>query len=394
MDITAQVKALCAAEGFLVSRIARAANPPEVLAAAQAASAEGRVDGLAWMTPAWLERATDPTAFLPGAQSVILVALATTRSAATPVEGPTRGRVAAYAVGRDYHRVFEKKLRRLAARLRADFDAEARPTVDYGPLLERPLAAQAGMGWLGKSTMLLVPGIGPWTLLGAVATTLALEPDAPLKKSCGACVRCVDACPTGALLPDGQLDARLCISYHTIENRGSIPRELRPKFGDWLFGCDACLTSCPVGRGDHHPHRDFEPRTPDDAFPTAASILEIDAETFTERFRGRAIARAKREGLARNACIVLGNTGTEDDLPTLIHALTHDTALVRGHAAWATAALASRLKPGARASAREALASRIPIEEDPGAREEIAAALADMDRHAPFDKREIDGHRS
>ena len=377
-DAKARLAALAAAEGF--ARVAFAAAGPLAAARARALQAEaaGQLAGLSWMTPAWLRRATDADTFLTGAATVMIVALPYRRAGAAPNDGVARGRVAAYAAGRDYHRVFETKLRRIAATIRAEFGVGARSTVDAGTLLERPFAAQAGLGWLGKSTMLLIPGLGPWALLGAVATKLALEPDGPLKKSCGACTRCIAACPTGAISPDGQLDARLCISYHTIENRGPIPRELRPLFKDWLFGCDDCLTSCPVGATNQESHPDLVAKSLDDAFPPLVDMLSLSEADFAARFVGRAVARAKRDGLARNACIVLGNTGTERDLPALVTALDHEAALVRGHAAWALARLANRLGEGHREAAKAALAARAANEHDHFARDEFEAALADL----------------
>jgi epoxyqueuosine reductase len=284
--------------------------------------------------------------------------------------------VARYARGRDYHRVFETKLRRIARALHAEFGASARATVDYGPLLERPLAAAAGMGWLGKSTMLLVPGFGPWVLLGAIATDLEIVPDAPLRKTCGSCTRCIVACPTGAISPEGGVvDARLCISYHTIENRGPIPRELRAKFGDWVFGCDDCLDSCPVGAANQAAYRDFVPATVDEAYPPLAEVLQLDEASFAERFRGRAIMRAKRDGMARNACIAMGNVGVREDAAVLIAAVDDGAALVRGHAAWGLARLAQRVGvPGAKL----ALEKRLAVEQDGWVREELVAALSQL----------------
>ncbi|MEO9255922.1 MAG: tRNA epoxyqueuosine(34) reductase QueG, partial [Tepidiformaceae bacterium] len=341
----ARILELAEGEGFPLVRISSAEPLLAARAAAQERRAEGRLDGMGWITEEWLHRSTDPGRFLIGAQSVILLALPTHSEEPRGESGTgSRGRIARYARGRDYHRVFEKKLRRIAAAIRDELGASARPTADYGPLLERPLAAASGMGWLGKSTMLLVPGMGPWVMLGAIATDLALAPDAPLVKSCGSCQRCIVACPTGAISPDGGVvDARLCISYHTIENRGPIPRELRAKFGDWIFGCDACLDSCPVGASNHTTYPDFAPATLEHARPALAPLLELDDAAFLERYRGRPIMRAKRDGFLRNVCIAIGNAGTRDDLPALIRALDDDAALVRGHAAWAIAQLAVRL---------------------------------------------------
>jgi epoxyqueuosine reductase len=330
-----------------------------------------------WFDAAWVMRATDPATFVDGAQTVVVLA--------QPCHVPdpeipggdtrTRGRVARYARGRDYHRLFEKRLRRIARRIREELGAAARASVDYGPILERPYGALAGLGWVGKSTMLLAPGYGPWVLLGVVVTTLEVEPDRALKKSCGSCVRCAVACPTGALGPDGAvLASRLCISYHTIENRGVIPRELRARFGDWVFGCDACLDSCPVGARQDESHPDFVAKRVDDAFPPLSELLEVTGAEFESRFRGRAIARAKRDGMARNACIALGNVGGADDLPALERALVDDSPLVRGHAAWAVGRLASRgVLPGATACG--ALEPALTREQDPWVREELRAAL-------------------
>ncbi len=375
-ETAARLAELARAEGFSEVRFAAAGVLVEARAAAIAARTAGRLDGLGWMTDDWLTRATDPVAFLAGARTVIVLALpyapGAEPSAAIPGEA-ARGRVAAYAVGRDYHRVFESKLRRLARVIREEFAATARPTVDYGPLLERPLAALSGMGWQGKSTMLLVPGVGPWVLLGAIATSLELPVGEPVRKSCGSCSRCIVACPTGAISPEGNvLDARLCISYHTIENRGAIPRELRSKFGAWVFGCDDCLASCPVGRHAGPGAAELAPRPGDGPAPVLAELLALDEAAFLKRFQGRAIMRAKRDGLVRNACIALGNVGSAADLPALAGALNDASPLVRGHAAWAIGALAVREGVGKQAAVL--LAARRRIEADDAVVEEIESA--------------------
>jgi epoxyqueuosine reductase len=288
------------------------------------------------------------------------------------------GRIAAYAAGRDYHRVFEKRLRRAARRLREEHGANVRATVDYGPLLERPLARLAGVGWEGKSTMLLAPGYGPWLLLGAVATDLCLEPDGPLRKSCGSCRRCITACPTGALAGDGgTLDARRCISYHTIENRGSIPRDLRASFGAWIFGCDLCLEACPPGWRSFASTSELEPAANATA-PALAPLLDLTDEQFAERYRGRPILRAKRDGFLRNVCIALGNVGTRADLPVLLAAFDDPAPLVRGHAAWAAARLALRLGVESASSATHQALTPLLQDTSPEVREEARLALADL----------------
>jgi len=370
------VLAMVREEGFGLAGIARALPAEEAEVAARLALLGGRLADMRWMDEGWIERATRPERFLPGCKSLIVVALPNhspdPERAAT---GRTRGRVARYARGRDYHRVFEKKLRRIGRRLREELGAAARATVDYGPLLERPYAALAGLAWQGKSTMALVPGFGPWVMLGVVATTLDLEADRPLKKTCGGCTRCIVACPTGAIAEDGHvLDSQRCISYQTIENRGPIPRELRAKFGDWVFGCDLCLEACPVGAGRFESDPEFAPGTSEDAFPELVELLALDQAGFAERFRGRAILRAKRDGLVRNACVALGNVGTGADLQALEGALRDGSALVRGHAAWAVGQLARR--EGVAGRGQEALENALSMEQDGGVREEIQFALA------------------
>lgn len=372
------VLALVRAEGFELAGIAAAIQVPGVRETAHRALKEGRLADMSWMTPEWLDRATNPGAFLEGARSLIVVALPNhSPEPDVPADGVARGRIARYARGRDYHRVFESKLRRIAKRIREDFGAGARATVDYGPLLERPYASLAGLAWLGKSTMALVPGFGPWVMLGVVATTLDLEADSPVKKTCGSCTRCIVACPTGAISPEGGVvDSRLCISYHTIENRGAIPRELRAKFGDWVFGCDACLDSCPVGAARFDTRPDFAPAAASNAFPPLAELLVMDEEAFRERFRGKAVTRAKRDGLARNACIALGNVGQASDLPVLTAALGDTSPLVRGHAAWAIGHLA--LRTDVEVEGRLALEKALAFEQDEYVREELRIALRDL----------------
>lgn len=362
-------------EGFVVAAVADAEEHTAARGAALRGLAEGRFAGMAWMTEGWLTRATAPGEFLPGCRSLVVVGLPNhSREPTAPPGDGARGLVARYAWGRDYHRVFEGRLRRVTRRVREELGGEARATVDYGPLLERPFAAAAGLGWQGKSTMLLVPGYGPWVMLGVIATTLAIEPDRPLRKSCGSCTRCITACPTGAIGADGgEVDARLCISYHTIENRGVVPRELRPKFGGWVFGCDGCLDACPVGADRWDADPEFAARSVEDARPLLRDLLHLDVDAFRARYAGTAVMRAKRDGLVRNACIALGNTGTAGDLPALREVLDDGSALVRGHAAWALGALGARL--GEAETVGGWLRARYAVETDAYVREEIAWVL-------------------
>jgi epoxyqueuosine reductase len=262
-----------------------------------------------------------------------------------------RGRIARYALGEDYHHVLLEKLEALAAEISASSGepagAMAKVYVDTGPVLEKPLAARAGVGWQGKSTMLIHTQLGPWLLLGEILTTLELEPDAPHRDHCGSCSKCIAACPTGAITAPYQLDARRCIAYLTIELKGSIPEELRPLIGDRVYGCDECLDVCPWNRFARTTREARFLARPGDAASHSGrdslhELLEISAAEFKRRFARSPILRVKRRGLLRNVCVVLGNIGTVDDLPALRRAEAHEEPLVREHAAWAVREIEKR----------------------------------------------------
>ena len=224
--------------------------------------------------------------------------------------------------------------------------ASAKVYVDTGPVLEKPLAERAGIGWQGKSTMLINTKFGPWLLLGEIITTLELEPDAPQRDHCGSCSRCITACPTGAITAPYQLDARRCIAYLTIELKGSIPEELRPLIGDRVYGCDECLDVCPWNRFAQTT-REARFLAPPSVDPPSGSdslhaLLAMSQAEFKRRFAKSPILRVKRRGLLRNVCVVLGNIGTADDLPALRKAEQHEEPLVREHAAWAVREIEKR----------------------------------------------------
>lgn len=277
-----------------------------------------------------------------------------------------RGRIAAYALGTDYHVIMEEKLRQLAAEIGVLRDGiEARVYVDTGPVLEREWAASGGIGWFGKNTNVLHTEEGSWFFLGEILTNLALEPDAAQPDRCGTCTRCLDLCPTQALKSGYVLDARLCISYLTIEHRGSIPRELRSKLGNWIFGCDVCQEVCPWNA--RRARRCQQPPT-EALLPYLPDLLRLDEEEFRWRFRHTAMARARRPGLARNVAVALGNTHNPAAVPALSAALRSDpTPLVRAHAAWALGQIGD-------AAARRALDAAHGAEPDAEVRREIAAA--------------------
>jgi epoxyqueuosine reductase len=313
----------------------------------------------------------DVRALLHGARSVVVVALAHDASL-IPADRLARpaGQVARYARGRDYHDVMKPRLRELAARVsrHAGRSVAARPCVDTAPVLERELAARAGLGFVGKNNMLIAPGLGSYIMLGELLLDVELDCTAaePQASRCGECRACLDACPTGAFAGPYSLDARRCISYLTIEHRGAIPRELRPAIGTRVFGCDVCQEVCPFNAA-------APARTAPDPDLSAASsgldlvrVLGLGSAQLRKLTRGTALRRAGRAGLLRNVCVALGNAGDEHAVPALAAALGDRQPLVRGHAAWALGRL------GARAELEAALGR----ETDASVREEIEAALA------------------
>jgi epoxyqueuosine reductase len=301
-------------------------------------TADGKGGEMAWLArdP---DRRTDPRAVLPGARSLIVAGLNYWQPQPTG-----RGRVARYALGDDYHAILLEKLDALAAEL-VRAGARAKIYVDTGPVLEKPLAERAGIGWQGKSTMLINTKLGPWLLLGEILTNLDLAPDAPQRDHCGSCTRCISACPTGAITAPYQLDARRCIAYLTIELKGSIPEELRPLIGDRVYGCDECLDVCPWNRFARTTRETrFLAPEKDAARDRLHALLDITAAEFKRRFARSPILRVKRRGLLRNVCVVLGNIGAADDLPALEKASRHEEPLVREHAAWAIRRIRERIE--------------------------------------------------
>ena len=287
---------------------------------------------------------------------------------------PSRGLIARYAWGLDYHDVMTSRLRDLLAfiRVKAGRELQARLYVDTGPVLERDFAEQAGLGFTGKNTCLIHPRVGSWLFLGEIVLDLELDYDAPITGvGCGACTRCLDACPTDAFAAPYVLDARRCISYLTIELKGSIPHELRPLLGNRIFGCDECQDVCPWPRRFARPttERAFYPADLDRAAPRLLDLIGLTAGQFRTRFKGTPIVRARRRGLLRNVAVALGNWGDEAALPPLATALDDGEPLVRAHAAWALGQIGIP-------AARHALEARRQSESDESVKREIAGALA------------------
>lgn len=343
-QLTARVKALAARHGLTVSAVTSAEPFRELAEHLDRHIEAGHVEGLDWFTRDRARFSTDARNLQPTAHSILSVGIAYWPGPTEkPDDGIPRGRISRYAWGRDYHRVIKRRLKALHAALERELDRpiESRLLVDTARIVDRAVAARAGLGWYGKNSLLIVPGHGSWVLLGEMLLDLDLEPDEPLTRNCGKCTICLDRCPTNAIVEPYTIHTPSCVSYLTIELRESVPRELRPKMGDWVYGCDICQEVCPY-TGAARPANDEElmPASIDNAYPSLRWLLEMTKEEFGATYFGTPVPRTKRRGLARNAAVALGNIGTEADIPVLEGALVgHNEPLVRGHAAWALSAI-------------------------------------------------------
>ena len=389
--------------GFDLVRITSAEEFPEARRVIKERIAQGLMDGLPWFTEQRADVSCHPDALLPEARSIISLAMFYLTQQPDEQEGSTpRGRIARYAWGEDYHDVIKPKLQQFTVWLReyacdeVPEAVETRIFVDTGRMVDRAVAQRAGLGWYGKNTNILTKGWGSWVFLAEIVTNLPLSIDQPLKTSCGSCEICLHACPTQALPNPYELDNTRCISFLTIELRGSIPLELRPLMGNLIFGCDICQEVCPVnkiaeerlglhsgslltvGRANRKnvtdqtlfkPHEAFQPRSAVGSSPELIPLLSLTEEQFRERFKRSPIKRTKRRGLLRNVCVALGNSGDMQAVPALIGALHDHEPLVRGHAAWALGRLGGE-------QARQALCAAQETEEDEEIRREIYCALA------------------
>ncbi|MEP6777117.1 MAG: tRNA epoxyqueuosine(34) reductase QueG [Chthoniobacterales bacterium] len=339
-QIKREVIACAQAVGFDSCRVT-GCNAPQHASEFRDWLAAGAAGEMEWLSRGE-EKRSDPQKILAGARSVIVVAL-------NYWQGPERaesssapsGRIARYAWGDDYHELMLRKMEQLAVILHRHGGGQ-KCYVDTGPLLERDHAAEAGVGWHGKSTMLIDRKLGTWFLLGEILTTLELPRDDLQPARCGSCSRCIKACPTGAITSPHHLDARRCISYLTIESKGAIPIELRPLIGDRIYGCDDCLDACPWNK--------FAAVSRESAFMARAGTeqmvlrdyLLLDDDQFRALFRGSPIKRVKRRGFLRNVCVALGNVGGPSDLPALEKARADCEPLISEHAAWAIDQISAR----------------------------------------------------
>ena len=324
------------------------------------------------------QRRYDPRQVLPECRSILV--LGVSYPASPRVEkGSTHstplphGRVASYAWGDDYHEVLPARLQELAAFIQAQVGHPVpyRCYTDSGPLLERDLAQRAGLGWIGKNTCLIHPHMGSYFLLAEVLLGIELRPDPPFASDhCGTCTRCLDACPTQCILPDRTLDARRCISYLTIELKGTIPLDLRPQMGPWVFGCDICQQVCPwnLRFATSTGTSQFTPR-PGVPQPDLGQELALTPPAFSQKFRRSPVRRAKRRGYLRNVTVALGNSRDPAAIRTLASALAGDEEpLVRAHAAWALGRLGGE-------AAHNALLEALGTEVDAAVRQEIEQAV-------------------
>lgn len=312
--------------------------------------ASGRHGEMAWLARN-AEKRTDPALVLSQARSVI--ALTVSYHSETPRLDPSAdpsGQIARYARYPDYHNILADKLKILTSFVNVLGGTDTRSLwyVDTGPILERDLAQRAGLGFVGKHTNLISRKLGNWIFLAEILTTAELQPDAPEKNRCGSCSRCITACPTQAITAPFQLDARLCISYLTIELKGSIPVELRPLIGNRIYGCDDCLAACPWNKFAQAGSLMKSLVRSDLAAPDLIGILKLDETAFKDRFAGTPMLRTKRRGILRNVSVALGNVGDQRALPALQKASEDSEPLIAEHAHWAMAQIKIRALKGSR----------------------------------------------
>jgi epoxyqueuosine reductase len=352
--------------GFAAVRFAGADPPPGAGAALDTFLAGGRHGDMAWLA-ASSERRKSPRAIWPDVKSIVMLGMSygPERDPLAALSQRSRGAISVYAQGADYHDVIKSKLKMLASRVQDVAQGEVKVFVDTAPVMEKPIAAKAGLGWQGKHTNLVSRDFGSWLFLGAIFTTAEIDPDAPEADHCGACRRCLDVCPTNAFVAPYQLDARACISYLTIEHKGHIAPEYREAMGNRIFGCDDCLAVCPWNKFASVAHEAKLSVRAESDNPPLAELLKLDDAAFRARFRGTPIKRTGRDRFLRNVLIAAGNSGNETLVPQVEERLSDASPLVRAMAVWAL----SRLAPDWAAAVRE---SEAQGEGDPAVADEWA----------------------
>jgi len=369
--------------GFDAVGFAEARLGDEALDGLREFIARGYHGDMGWLAGTAARRG-DPQALWPEARTVVVLGInyAPEDDPLALVDEPDRGVVSVYARGRDYHDTLKRRLKALARWIEERWPGGLKLFVDTAPVMEKPLAERAGVGWQGKHTNLVSRDFGSWLFLGEIYLSLSLEPDAPEVDHCGSCRRCLDACPTAAFPAPYRIDARRCISYLTIEHKGMIPLELRPLIGNRIYGCDDCLAVCPwnkFARAAREP--DFLPREELTA-PRLAALAELDDAAFRKLFAGTAVKRTGRDRFVRNVLIAIGNAdpAVPDLAAAAQHRLDDEAPLVRAAAAWAF----SRLAPLMQYEAERT--RRLAREKDPLVREEwerVVSAAAPLRRVNP-----------
>jgi epoxyqueuosine reductase len=339
-SIATRIKEQAIGLGFDAVGIVRADAIPDAPARLRAFLDDARHGDMVWMETRAGERA-DPQTLWPAARSVVMLGLNYGPEAdpLSVLARRDRGGVSVYARGRDYHDVVRKKLKALGRFIALTFACEVKVFVDTAPVMEKPLAEAAGLGWQGKHTNLVSRALGSWLFLGAVFTTLDLEADEKEADHCGQCRRCLDVCPTGAFPAPYQLDARRCISYLTIEHKGPIPRELRAAIGNRIYGCDDCLAACPWNKFASVSREAQLRERADLAAPPLDALSTLDDALFRARFSGSPIKRTGRDRFIRNVLIAIGNSGDSSLKGRALALLSDPSPLVRGAAVWALSRL-------------------------------------------------------
>jgi len=356
--------------GFDAVRFTSAAPAPGAGAALDRFLAEGRHGDMTWLADT-ADRRKAPQALWPEARSVILLGLNYGRGVdpLAALDEPSRGAISIYAQGADYHDAIKAKLKALAGRVQALAGGDVKVFVDTAPVMEKPLAAKAGLGWQGKHTNLVSREFGSWLFIGSIFTTAEIDADAGEEDHCGACRRCLDVCPTNAFTAPYEIDARACISYLTIEHKGHIAPRFRAAMGNRIYGCDDCLAVCPWNKFAQVSHETKLAVREGSDNPQLADLLALDDAAFRARFRGTPIKRTGRDRFVRNTLIAAGNSQDTSLVPHVEALLGDGSPLVRAMAVWAL----SRLAPSRLQALRASFAAHEP---DPDVRGEWLEAAA------------------
>ncbi|SNB66083.1 epoxyqueuosine reductase [Arboricoccus pini] len=370
-ELPGRIRERAEALGFSSIRFTKADLPPVVQDRYRQAIGLGRHGSMAWLA-AEPDRRSSPVHLWPEARSAITLAMNYGPSADPRPELEAKGRayISVYARHRDYHEVIKGRLKELGQWLHRVGGGEIKVFVDTAPLLEKPLAQQAGLGWQGKHTNLVSRQFGSWLFLGEILTSIDLPSDPPEADHCGQCRRCLDVCPTAAFPAPYQLDARRCISYLTIEHKGPIDREFRHLLGNRIYGCDDCLAACPWNKFASAASEVKLAALPDRVTPSLEELSHLDDASFRVRFSGSPIKRIGRDRFMRNVVLAMGNSGDARFVQPLTRRLGDASPLVRGAAVWALAQLVSQAE-------LESFASAHAGESDPSVREEWRQASRD-----------------